>query len=145
MENMWAQYLLIFLASVVAGMVNSVAGGGTLITFPLLVWLGRNPILANASNAVALWPGSLAGVYGYRREMKGLRLWIAWLVPPSIVGAVVGALLLLSTPTKTFTFLVPYLLLLATVLMAVQEPISRRLRRGIEPTDHQRRSNWRWL
>jgi uncharacterized membrane protein YfcA len=128
MHGEYIPYILIFLASFAAGMVNSVAGGGTLITFPTLVWLGRDPILANATNAVALWPGSLAGMLGYRREMAGSRHWMALLVLPSMLGGVLGALLLLRTPSKTFSFLVPYLILFATVLLALQEPISRGLR-----------------
>ena len=140
-------YALIFIASFGAGMVNSVAGGGTLITFPTLVWLGRDPILANATNAVALWPGSLAGMLGYRREMAGLRHWMALLVLPSMLGGTLGALLLLRTPTKTFSFLVPYLILFATVLMALQEPISRGLRAvqtRMGMGDHPGWNRWGW-
>src|SRR5215470_4213426 len=82
-------------ASMLAGAVNSVAGGGSLITFPVLVWLGREPITANATNTVSLSPGSLAALYGFRHELRGLRDWVVWGTAPSIVGGVVGALLLL--------------------------------------------------
>ena len=100
---------MIFGAAFAAGMVNSVAGGGTLISFPTLVWLGRNPILANTTNAVALWPGALAGMFGYRRELTGSRRWIILLSAPSLVGGIVGAVLLLHTSSRTFSAIVPYL------------------------------------
>src|SRR5262245_55817634 len=77
-------------ASVAAGAVNSIAGGGSLITFPVLVWLGRDPILANATNTVSLSPGSVAALHGFRRELTGLRDWVVWGTSPSIVGGVVG-------------------------------------------------------
>ncbi len=94
--NLWQESAVIFGAAFAAGMVNSVAGGGTLISFPTLVWLGRNPILANTTNAVALWPGALAGMFGYRRELKGSRRWIILLSAPSLVGGIVGAAALLG-------------------------------------------------
>ena len=122
------QEAIIFAAAFMAGMVNSVAGGGTLISFPTLVWLGRNPIIANTTNAVALWPGSLAGMIGFRRELAGSRRWILLLSAPSLVGGVLGAYLLLHTSSRTFSIIVPYLILLATLLLAAQELIMRRLR-----------------
>ncbi len=124
-----------FVAAVAAGMINSVAGGGTLITFPTLVWLGRDPILANATNTVALWPGSLAGMVGFLPHLKGGGKWLALLTGPSILGGIVGAVLLLRTPTETFAFLVPYLILGATVLLAAQEPLQRTLLSGSTPHD----------
>lgn len=128
--NFWLQEFLIFASAFAAGAVNSVAGGGTLISFPTLVWLGRNPILANTTNAVALWPGSLAGLYGFRREVRGSRFWVLLLTAPSIIGGIIGAILLLRTSTKTFSAIVPYLLLSATILLAAQEFITRKLRLG---------------
>ncbi len=124
-----------FVAAVAAGMINSVAGGGTLITFPTLVWLGRDPILANATNTVALWPGSLAGMVGFFPHLRGGGKWLALLTGPSILGGIVGAVLLLKTPTETFSFLVPYLILGATVLLALQEPLQRTLLSGSTPHD----------
>lgn len=134
------QEVLIFGAALCAGMVNSVAGGGTLISFPTLVWLGRNPIMANATNAVALWPGSLAGMVGFRRELGGSRRWIILLSAPSLVGAVAGAALLLHTSSKTFSIIVPYLILLATLLLAAQELISQALKRFT--SEHKGRAWW---
>src|SRR5947209_12026500 len=109
-------------------MINSVAGGGTLVSFPALVWTGRDPVLANATSTVALWPASLAGAYGFRREQKGgARLFLIF-AAPSLLGGALGAVLLLRTPSATFARLVPFLILFATLLLAVQEPLSRRLR-----------------
>jgi uncharacterized membrane protein YfcA len=110
-------------------MVNSVAGGGTLLSFPALVWIGRDPILANATNAVALWPGSLSGAFGFRREFGGSARWVLFLVGPSIGGGLLGAFLLLRTPSETFNWMVPYLILAATLLLAAQEPLVRRIYR----------------
>ena len=118
---------MIFAAGFGAGMINSVAGGGTLISFPALVWIGRDPIVANATNTLSLWPGSLAGMIGFRRELAGSKRWILALIVPSIAGGIAGAVLLLHTPSATFAAIVPYLILVATLLLAVQEPISRRL------------------
>jgi uncharacterized protein len=119
------QFSLILLAAFAAGMVNSVAGGGTLLWFPTLVWAGRDPLLANATNTIALWPGSLGGLYGYRREVAGSGRFAAVLLGPSILGGILGAVLLLRTPSSTFAVLVPWLILLATLLLAFQEPVSR--------------------
>ena len=117
--------LIIFVAAFVAGAINSVAGGGTLITFPVLVWLGRDPVLANATNAFALWPGSLAGAYGFRRELGNVRSWLLWFCPAVTLGSILGAWLLLRTSSETFSQIVPYLILLATLLVALQEPLMR--------------------
>lgn len=114
-------------------MVNSVAGGGTLLSFPALVWVGRDVITANATSAVALWPGSLGGMLGYRRELGDTRRWMLWFGLPSIVGGILGAILLLRTPPRTFAAIVPYLILFATVLFAAQERITRALRGPREP------------
>jgi uncharacterized membrane protein YfcA len=92
------------------------------------VWLGRNPILANATNAAALWPGSFAGMVGFRRDLATIPRWFLLLTIPSLIGGGVGAVLLLHTSTATFERLVPWLILGATVLLAFQEMITRRLR-----------------
>jgi uncharacterized membrane protein YfcA len=120
--------LIIFGATFLAGIINTIAGGGTLISFPTLVWLGRNPILANASNAAALWPGSFAGMVGFRKDLATLPRWLFWLTIPSLLGGAVGAILLLHTSTRTFERLVPWLILSATLLLAFQEIITRRVR-----------------
>lgn len=119
--------LVLIPAAFIAGAVNSIAGGGTLISFPALLWVGRNPIVANATNTVALWPGSFAAMVGFRRELGTIRRWLLLLTIPSLLGAALGAWLLLRTPTKTFEHIVPILILTATILLAAQELISRKL------------------
>lgn len=109
-------------------MINSVAGGGTLVSFPALVWIGRDPITANVTNTVAIWPGSLGALFGFRRELGNSRRWMALLAGPSVIGGLVGAILLLQTPSRIFAAIVPYLILFATILFALQEPITRILR-----------------
>jgi uncharacterized membrane protein YfcA len=117
-------------AAVAGGAVNSVAGGGSLITFPVLVWLGRDPILANATNTVSLSPGSLAALHGFRRELTGLREWVVWGTAPSLAGGVAGALLLLRTPSHVFAWLVPWLIFFATLVFALSGPITTAARRA---------------
>jgi len=133
-------------ASIVAGAVNSIAGGGSLITFPVLVWLGREPILANATNTVSLAPGSIAALYGFRRDLAGLRQWAVAGSGPSLVGGVLGALLLLQTPSPVFAWLVPWLIFFATLLFALSGPITAAARRRAGhtgPTDGIPRQPWR--
>jgi len=96
-----------------------------LITFPLLVWLGREPILANATNTVSLAPGSVAALYGFRHELGGLRRWVIWGSIPSILGGYAGGWLLLRTPSQLFQGLVPWLIAFATALFALSAPITR--------------------
>jgi uncharacterized membrane protein YfcA len=128
--------VVIFTAAVIAGAINSIAGGGTLISFPALVWMGRNPIMANATNAVALWPGSLAAAYGFRRELSTLRRWLLLLVIPSFLGGALGAWILLRTPSSVFEKLVPLLILGATLLLAAQELITKRLGHLAQAHEH---------
>jgi hypothetical protein len=118
-------YLAIALGGVGAGILNAVAGGGTLVSFPILLWAGRDPILANATNSLALWPGSLAGAWGLRREIKALPRLLKLLVPAAVLGGVAGGWLLLATPTKVFSGFVPYLILFATVLLAAKSVLAR--------------------
>jgi len=112
---------LLFVAAVVAGTLNSVAGGGGFIAFPSLIFTGMPPINANATNTVALWPGTMASVGAYRRELEDRENWkmLLPLFAVSILGSLVGAKLLLGTPQSTFMRLVPWLLLGATVLFAL--------------------------
>lgn len=118
---------IILVVGVLAGAINSIAGGGTLLSFPALLWLGRDPVLANATNTVAMWPGSLAGAYGFRRELATARRWLLLLILPSLAGGALGAWLLLRTPVSTFERIVPFLILGATLLLAAQEMITKRL------------------
>lgn len=121
--------------SVIAGAMNAVAGGGTLLTFPALIGLGIAPLTANATSTVALWPGSASSFWGYRRELSGARQWAIGFALPSLLGGAVGALLLLATDEKTFSDLVPWLVLGATVLFMGQGPLGAWLRRRDRPAD----------
>ena len=122
----WLHDLIIFAAAFVAGAVNSVAGGGSLVAFPTLVWMGLPPITANATNTVSLWPGSLGSLWGYRRELRETESRMYALIAPSLVGGITGALLLRLTPAAAFDRIVPVLILFATCLFMAQEPIQRR-------------------
>ena len=121
--------LLVFVAALAAGAVNSIAGGGTLLTFPALVWLGLPPISANATSTVALWPGSFGSMWAYRGQLTGTRRWLLWFTIPSVAGGIVGAQLLLHTSASRFDAIVPFLVLGATLLFMLQQPLSRRLAR----------------
>src|SRR5688572_1791566 len=119
-----------FCAAFTAGAINSIAGGGTLITFPVLIWLGLDPKVANGTSTVALWPGLFGGLYGYRRELENSSPILIRLGLTSIVGGAVGAWLLILTPSPVFASLVPLLILFATVLFMFQGLINQRLRLG---------------
>ena len=129
--------LLVVVAAALGGGINAIAGGGTLVTFPALVGLGVPAIVANATSTVALWPGALGSMYGYRHELAGVRTWAVRFAVPSLVGGLVGALLLLRTPGERFDQIVPWLVLGATVLFVVQRPLmaSLRTRSGTEIGD----------
>ncbi len=134
---------LIAVAGLGAGTINTIVGSGTLITFPTLLALGYPPVLANVSNTVGLVPGSLSGAIGYRRELRGqgsrlLRLGIA-----SLVGGVVGAVLLLTLPAATFEAVVPALILLGCALVVVQPWVSKRVAHRAEAPAHG--SVWVWV
>ena len=124
----WWQYGLVALAGLAAGVINSVAGSGTLVTFPALLAVGFAPVSATMTNAVGLSIGGASGVYGYRRELRGQGRRIAAMLPLSVVGAVGGAWLLLHLPASTFETVVPVLVVLALVLVLVQPRLQRRLR-----------------
>ncbi|HEY3162462.1 MAG TPA: sulfite exporter TauE/SafE family protein, partial [Vicinamibacterales bacterium] len=113
--------ILIFVVGFIASAINAFAFGGSLISFPTLIWLGLPPIVANATNTAGVWPGSLGAVWGYRREIAHTAPRMYWLIVPSIAGALVGAALLRMTSPALFDRLVPLLILFATVLFAFQE------------------------
>ena len=116
--------LLLVLSAFAAGMVNAMAGGGTLLTFPALMRV-LDGVGANATSTVALFPGSLAGAFGYRRELWQARRLLAWLAAPSIVGGVIGSLLVTEIPATVFERLIPWLILTAAGLFMAQGPIKR--------------------
>lgn len=109
--------ILIAVAGVAAGAINSVVGSGTLITFPTLVALGYPPVTATMSNAIGLVAGGFSGTWGYRKELSGQWRRLRWQIPASVIGAGIGSFLLLHLPEKVFTRIVPVLLILALVLV----------------------------
>lgn len=114
----------VLLAGVAAGTINTVVGSGTLITFPTLLAFGVPPVTANVSNAIGLVPGSLSGAVGYRRELVGQRSRILRLVPATLLGAALGAVLLLWLPPGAFEAIVPALILLGLLLVIFGPRIS---------------------
>jgi uncharacterized membrane protein YfcA len=116
-------FVLVGLAALAAGLVNALAGGGTLITFPMLTAVGVPAIAANVTNTVALCPGYLGATLAQSKDLRGQkgRVWVV--VPASIVGGIIGGLLLLNTGERIFRALVPFLILLASGLLAVQDPV----------------------
>lgn len=121
--------VLVAIAGVAAGLINAVVGSGSLFTFPTMLALGVAPIAANVSNNIGLVPGYVAGAWGYRRELAGQRRRTTALVPASLGGAVLGAVLLLTLPAGAFTDVVPVLIAVAVALVFVQPRIQARLRR----------------
>ena len=119
--------LLVLVAGIGAGAINAVVGSGTLITFPTLLALGYPPVAANISNNLGLIPGAVSGAAGYRRELAGQRTRAKLLAPFSLVGATVGALLLLWLPPDSFEVVVPWLILLALVLVVAQPRLQQAL------------------
>lgn len=119
-----------FFAAFTAGVINSIAGGGTLITFPVLIWLGVDPKVANGTSTVALWPGLFGGLFGYRRELENSSPILIRLGITSIIGGAFGAWLLIWTPSPVFARLVPFLILFATILFMSNGVINKRLRLG---------------
>jgi len=131
--------LFVFLAACAGGAINSVAGGGTLLTVPTLIWLGVPALHANATSTVALWPGSLSGAWGFRREMRQADPRVYALIVPSLIGGLTGAILLTITPPDLFERLIPVLILFATFLFMVQERLQRRFNLTAM---HHARSHW---
>src|SRR5687767_2777439 len=137
--------LLAALAALAAGAVNALAGGGTLITFPMLTFLGIPAVTANVTNTVALCPGYFGRTLAQWNDLRGQknRLWL--IVPAGIVGGVVGGFLLLQTGEKLFRELVPYLLLLASGLLAIQDPVRAWLTRRMGEGHGARLEKIAWL
>ena len=130
-----------FGSAFLAGAINSVAGGGTLVSFPTLVWLGLNSVTANATSTVAIWPGTVGSIWGYRNELREAEPRFRVLIVPSLIGGIAGALLLRITPPSFFDRLVPFLILFATLLFMAQEAIQRRLKTTDAKTH--RSTKWR--
>ena len=131
---------LIFGAALLAGALNAIAGGGSFISFPALLVAGVPPIIANATNAFALWPGTLASTRAYRQELQGQRRDIVLFSGLSLIGGLIGALLLRYTDERRFTALIPYLLLFATLVFTFSPQITRLAQRIVGTSgNYQRR------
>ena len=120
----------LFFAAALGGALNSVAGGGSFIAFPALLFAGVPPVVANATNTVALWPAGLASAFAYRHDLPGPRSTLIVLSCASFVGGIAGAVLLLKTSETTFVHLLPWLLLVATVLFTAGGSAHRSPPRG---------------
>lgn len=133
------RYAWLVAASFIAGVMNAMAGGGSFLSFPAMLAIGVPPVEANATNTVALWPGQLASVATLRSDLR--RDLLPIIVATSIVGGVGGAVILLHTPQRTFLKLVPWLLLIASILFGISGKVSRWLRRrsAVAQTEHHAR------
>lgn len=120
-----SNYVIILVASILAGATNAIAGGGTLITFPALVWVGINPLSSNITNTVALWTGSVTGAWAFKERLAETKELLRFLTLPSLLGGILGAYLLMITPHKVFNFVVPFLVLFATVILALNDRINK--------------------
>lgn len=127
----WTEIAALFSAACAAGAVNAVAGGGTLITFPTLILFGVPPLIANATNTLALVTGTLGSLYGYRNHLSDVRHWFTTFIPASIAGGWLGSLLLTRSSEQVFTELIPYLVLFATALFMLQGAVAVRLARKL--------------
>jgi uncharacterized membrane protein YfcA len=123
-------YGLLCLSAFAAGVVNAIAGGGTLLTFPSLLAVPLQAVVANTTSTVALVPGSVAGAWGYRRELQGTGPWMRLLIGPSLLGGLAGSLLLTRLDPHYFQVLVPWLLLTASLLFLAQPRLARWLPSG---------------
>lgn len=123
----WFEALIVLVAGVGAGTINAVVGSGTLMTFPALLAVGIPPVLANVSNTVGLAPGTAAGAFGYRRELAGQRGRVLRLIPASLLGGILGGVLLLKLPDSAFHAVVPALIVLGCALVVLQPWLSQRI------------------
>lgn len=128
------------LAAVGAGAINALAGGGTLISFPVLVAVGVPPVAANITNAVALCPGYFGATIAQLRYLSGQRAQLLLLVPVAVLGGLAGGMILVRTGERTFTALVPWMILAASLLLAVQEPVKRFVVKRLSNPEHSHRT-----
>ena len=138
MSEIWIEVIVLFVSGTLAGIINTVVGSGSLVTFPALLALGYPPILANVTNNVGVLPGSVSGAIAYRKELKGQFKPVALLAIFSAVGGLLGALLLLQLPAEVFDGIVPALIILALVLVVtgpwLKRAIALRRAKKGEPT-----------
>jgi uncharacterized protein len=121
--------LAAFAAAFIAGGINSVAGGGSMISFPVLLALGVPPLIANATNTVGIWPGAIGSLWGFRAEFAKIPRVYHWLLIPAIIGGIVGAFLLRFTAPSLFERIVPGLILFATIMFIFAPTIRKRLQK----------------
>lgn len=113
------------LAAAAAGLINAVAGGGTIITFPVLLFYGTAPIVANATSTLALVIGTAGSIFGFRSQIAAVRPWLGRFIPVSLLGGLLGSILLTRTSNETFAHLVPFLILFATIVFFAQGAFRR--------------------
>jgi uncharacterized protein len=126
------EILALVAAGAAAGAINAVAGGGTLLTFPTLLFFHTPPVIANATSTLALVIGTAGSVYGYRQHLDAVKRWLWRFVPASLGGGLIGSALLTHTSNETFSKLVPFLILFATVIFLAQGILSRMVRHEME-------------
>jgi uncharacterized membrane protein YfcA len=139
------EYILVAFLALAAGAVNALAGGGTLITVPMLIFLGIPPITANVTNTVALCPGYLGGTMAQKNDLHGQKKRLWTLIPAGAIGGIIGGYLLLQTGEEIFEEIVPYLILLASGLLAIQDPVRAWLTRRMEQGHGGDLEKWAWL
>jgi uncharacterized membrane protein YfcA len=122
-------------AATAAGVINSIAGGGTLVTFPALLAAGVSPVAANATNTLAVWAGQLSGSLAYRKHLGEVRRTAILLAVPSVIGGLAGSILLLALPERAFEVIVPWLILFACALLALQDQVKALITR-VRGHDH---------
>jgi uncharacterized protein len=132
-------WVLLVAAAMLAGGMNALAGGGTLVTFPSLLAFGVAPVAANATSTVALIPGGVSAFWGFRRDVAGDRKELLWMAVPSLIGGALGAWLVLAVGNRTFARIVPWLIYAATLLFVAQAPIRRWIERQLGEHHHRHR------
>lgn len=129
-----------FLAAIAAGIINAIAGGGTLVTFPVLTAIGIPPVAANVTNTIALCSGLLSGTYAQRKDFKAQKERLWKILPFGIAGGIAGGLILLNTKESSFKTLIPYLILMATLLLAIQVPVKNWVALRLQKKEHKKHS-----
>lgn len=136
------EIVCLLMAAAAGGAINAVAGGGTLVTFPTLLFFRTPPVIANATSTLALFLGTSGGIYGYRKHLAPVKKWLWRFVPVSLLGGFIGALLLTRTTERTFSKLVPFLILFATILFLLQGVVRRLTNPGGNNAAEKHRHVW---
>jgi uncharacterized membrane protein YfcA len=123
------EWIVLAAAGLAAGVINAIAGGGSLVSFPALLYTGMPSVTANATNTLAIWPGTVSSAWAYRGFLRDERRRAVVLTIPALLGGLAGSVVLLHTPERAFRAVVPWLIIFACTLMAVQAPLSRWLSR----------------